>query len=81
MDNGSIHHWNHEDGTTTSVGDLVFYEPDGQWLVVDEITMEPVSGDPDELVHEPVFWCSEKSVCYQYHFCANEIKELDNASL
>ena len=81
MDNGSIHHWNHEDGTTTSVGDLVFYDPDGQWLVVDEITMEPVSGDPDELAHEPLFWCSPKSVCYQHHFSANEIKELDRANI
>jgi len=80
MDNGSIHHWNHEDGTTTSVGDLVFYEPNMVWLVVDEITMEPVSGDPDELVHEPTFWCTAKSVS-QYYFSANEIKELDNASL
>lgn len=77
MDNGSIHHWKHEDGTLTNVGDLVFYEPNMTWLVVDEITMEPVSSDPDELVHEPYFWCSPKDVCYQYNFSASEIKELD----
>jgi hypothetical protein len=38
IDNGSIYQWNHEDGTTTRVGDLVFYEPTMTWLVVDEIT-------------------------------------------
>ena len=80
IDTGSLTHWNHDDGTRTSVGDMVFYEPHGVWLVVDEITMEPVSGDPDELVHEPAFWCATKSVCNYYNFSANEIKELDNAS-
>lgn len=76
IDNASIHQWTHEDGTTTSVGDLVFYEPDMTWLVVDEITMEPITGDPDELQYEPYFWCTSKSVS-QYNFSANEIKELD----
>ncbi|MEK9769167.1 MAG: hypothetical protein VW683_09620 [Betaproteobacteria bacterium] len=76
MDNGSIHHWNHEDGTSTSVGDMIFYEPHMSWLVVDEITMEPVSGDPDELVYEPAFWCSNNSACNVYHFSASEINDL-----
>ncbi len=77
MDNGSIEYWDYEDGTQVCVGDLRFYEPTLTWLVVDEITMEPVSGDPDELVYEPVFWCSPKDVCDQYHFSANEIKGLE----
>ncbi len=76
LDTGSILSWDFEDGSSISVKDMVFYEPEMTWLVVDEITMEPITGDPDELVHEPVFWCTN-SVCNQYHFSANEIKGLD----
>lgn len=80
-DEASVSHWYHEDGTITSVGDMVFYEPSGQWLMVDEITMEPITGDPDELVHEPIFWCSPKDISFQHHFSESEIKGLDNASI
>ena len=83
MDNGSTNYWIFDDGTDIIVGERVFYDHEQAltWLVLDEITLEPVSGDPDELVYEPVFWCSTKDSPYQYEFNENEIKELDRANI
>lgn len=79
IDTGSLTHWVDEYGNVHAVGDKFFNDHERvlEWMTIDEITMEPVSGDPDELVHEPVFWCSTKDATHQCNYSFNEIKELN----
>lgn len=44
------------------VGDLYFDDSYLIHLSLDEITLEPVSGDPMETKLEPVFWLSSKDM-------------------
>lgn len=77
-DTSSILTWQFEDGSSISVGDMLFndHERALDWLTVDEITMEPITGDPDELQYEPVFWCSNKDLTHQHDYSVSEINDL-----
>ncbi len=53
--------WEIEGHCTVYVGDRYFDDSYLIHLVLDEITLEPVSGDPMETKLEPVFWLSSNS--------------------
>ena len=54
--------WDIEGHGTVYVGDLYFDDSYLIHLSLDEITLEPVSGDPNETDCEPVFWLSSKDM-------------------
>jgi hypothetical protein len=43
------------------------------WLSLNEITLEPVSGDPMETKLEPVFWLSSKDLDYTLELTESEL--------
>ena len=53
--------WDIEGYGTVHVGDSFFNDHERvlTWYGIDEITLEPVSGDPMEAELEPVFWVSD----------------------
>ena len=53
--------WDIEGYGTVHVGDSFFNDHERMlaWYTIDEITLEPVSGDPNETNLEPVFWVSD----------------------
>ena len=54
--------WEIEGHGTVYVDDMFFDDSYMIHLVLDEITLEPVSGDPMETDCEPVFWLSSKDM-------------------
>lgn len=54
--------WDIEGHGTVYVGDMYFDDSYLIHLVLSEITLEPVSGDPMETKLEPVFWLSSKDL-------------------
>ena len=54
--------WDIEGYGTVHVGDSFFNDHERvlTWYGIDEITLEPVSGDPNETNLEPVFWVSSE---------------------
>ena len=52
--------WEIEGHKTVNVDDMFFDDSYMIYLALDEITLEPVSPDPDETQLEPVFWLSSK---------------------
>ena len=54
--------WDIEGHGTVNVDDMFFDDSYLIHLTLDEITLEPVSGDPDETQLEPVFWLSSKDM-------------------
>jgi hypothetical protein len=57
------------------VGDAVFWDDERvlTWLYINEITLEPVSNDPNETKLEPVFWVSDKDGCMSMDLSLDEI--------
>ena len=53
--------WDIEGYGTVHEGDSFFNDHERMlaWYTIDEITLEPVSGDPNETNLEPVFWVSD----------------------
>ena len=54
--------WDIEGHGTVYVDDMFFDDSYMIHLVLDEITVEPISGDPMETDCEPVFWLSSKDM-------------------
>ena len=54
--------WDIEGHKTVYVDDMFFDDSYLIHLALDEITLEPVSGDPNETQLEPVFWLSSKAM-------------------
>ena len=54
--------WDIEGHKTVYVDDMFFDDSYLIHLALDEITLEPVSGDPNETQLEPVFWLSSKDM-------------------
>ena len=54
--------WEIEGHNTVYVDDVFFDDSYLIYLALDEITLEPVSGDPMETKLEPVFWLSSKDM-------------------
>lgn len=54
--------WDIEGYGTVHVGDSFFNDHERvlAWYTIEEITLEPVSGDPNETNLEPVFWVSSE---------------------
>ena len=52
--------WEIEGHNTVYVDDVFFDDSYLIYITLDEITLEPVSPDPDETQLEPVFWLSSK---------------------
>ena len=52
--------WDIEGHGTVYVDDMFFDDSYLIHITLDEITLEPVSPDPDETQLEPVFWLSNK---------------------
>jgi len=53
--------WEIEGHKTVYVDDVFFDDSYLIYLSLDEITLEPISGDPMETDCEPVFWLSSNS--------------------
>ena len=56
------------------VGDLYFDDSYLIHLSLDEITLEPVSGDPLETKLEPVFWLNDPDLNNDMELCVAEFK-------
>ena len=56
--------WDIEGYGTVHVGDSFFNDHERvlAWYTIEEITLEPVSGDPNETNLEPVFWVSDMDI-------------------
>ena len=54
--------WDIDGHGSVEVGDLIFDDNQLIWMCLDEITLEPVTGDPMEPNLEPVFWLSSKEL-------------------
>lgn len=54
--------WDIDGHGSVEVGDLIFDDNQLIWMCLDEITLEPVTGDPMETNLEPVFWLSSKEL-------------------
>ena len=54
--------WDIEGHGTVYVDDMFFDDSYLIHITLDEITLEPVSPDPDETQLEPVFWLSSKDM-------------------
>ena len=56
--------WDIEGYGTVYVGDSFFDDDEMvlSWFYLNEITLEPVTGDPMETKLEPVFWLSSKDL-------------------
>ena len=71
----SPEYWQLETGECIDVGDSIFWDHERvlDYLYIDEITLEPVSGDPNETTLEPVFWVSDKDGCMSMDLSLDEI--------
>ena len=54
--------WDIDGHGSVEVGDFIFDDNQLIWMCLDEITLEPVTGDPMETKLEPVFWLSSKEL-------------------
>ena len=54
--------WEIDGHGTVYVDDVFFDDSYLIYLALDEITLEPISGDPMETKLEPVFWLSSKDM-------------------
>ena len=54
--------WDIDGHGSVEVGDLIFDDNQLIWMCLDEITLQPVTGDPMETNLEPVFWLSSKEL-------------------
>jgi|TARA_A100000172_G_C3015678_1_gene101373 hypothetical protein len=65
--------WDIEGVGSVNVGEMLFDDVNLIWLSLNEITLEPVSGDPMETTLEPVFWLSSKDLDYTLELSESEL--------
>ena len=65
--------WDIEGVGSVNVGELLFDDVNLIWLSLNEITLEPVTGDPMETKLEPVFWLSSKDLDYTLELSESEL--------
>ena len=58
---------------SVEVGDFIFDDNQLIWMHLDEITLEPVTGDPMETNLEPVFWLSSKDLFRELQLTESEL--------
>ena len=64
--------WDIDGHGSVEVGDLIFDDNQLIWMCLDEITLEPVTGDPMETNLEPVFWLSSKDLFRELQLSESE---------
>tara|TARA_R110002073_G_scaffold68336_1_gene169818 strand:- start:233 stop:469 length:237 start_codon:yes stop_codon:yes gene_type:complete len=67
--------WDIEGHGTVYVDDMFFDDSYMIHLALDEITIEPVSGDPMETECEPVFWLSSKDMDVTKELTEDEMRD------
>ena len=67
--------WEIEGHKTVYVDDMFFDDSYMIHLALDEITIEPVSGDPMETECEPVFWLSSKDMDVTKELTEDEMRD------
>ena len=65
--------WDIEGHGSVEVGDLIFDDSQLIWMHLDEITLEPVTGDPMETKLEPIFWLSSKDLFRELQLSESEL--------
>lgn len=65
--------WDIDGHGSVEVGDLIFDDNQLIWMCLDEITLEPVSGDPMETKLEPIFWLSSKDLFRELQLSESEL--------
>jgi hypothetical protein len=65
--------WDIDGHGSVEVGDLIFDDNQLIWMRLDEITLEPVTGDPMETNLEPVFWLSSKDLFRELQLSESEL--------
>ena len=67
--------WDIEGYGTVYVGDSFFDDDEMvlSWFYLNEITLEPVTGDPMETNLEPVFWLSSKDLFRELQLTESEL--------
>lgn len=65
--------WDIDGHGSVEVGDLIFDDNQLIWMHLDEITLEPVTGDPMETNLEPVFWLSSKDLFRELQLSESEL--------
>ena len=68
--------WDIEGYGTVYVGDSFFDDDENvlSWYYLNEITLEPVTGDPMETKLEPVFWLNDPDLNNTLELCESEFK-------
>ena len=65
--------WDIDGHGSVEVGDLIFDDNQLIWMCLDEITLEPVTGDPMETNLEPIFWLSSKDLFRELQLSESEL--------
>ena len=65
--------WDIDGHGSVEVGDLIFDDNQLIWMCLDEITLEPVTGDPMETKLEPIFWMSSKDLFRELQLTESEL--------
>ena len=67
--------WDIEGYGTVYVGDSFFDDDEMvlSWFYLNEITLEPVTGDPMETKLEPIFWLSSKDLFRELQLTESEL--------
>lgn len=65
--------WDIDGHGSVEVGDLIFDDNQLIWMCLDEITLEPVTGDPMETNLEPIFWLSSKDLFRELQLTESEL--------
>ena len=66
--------WDIDGHGSVEVGDLLFDDSQLKWMRLNEITLEPVTGDPMETKLEPVFWLNDPDLNNDMELCESEFK-------
>ena len=65
--------WDIDGHGSVEVGDLIFDDNQLIWMCLDEISLEPVTGDPMETKLEPIFWLSSKDLFRELQLTESEL--------
>jgi hypothetical protein len=65
--------WDIEGHGTVYVDDVFFDDSQLKWMCLNEITLEPVTGDPMETRLEPVFWLYNKDLTCELQLSESEM--------
>ena len=65
--------WEFEGHGSVEVGDLLFDDSQLKWMCLNEITLEPVTGDPMETKLEPIFWLYNKDLTCELQLSESEM--------